>query len=91
MAIIEIGPHIARFRGVDGFWVGQVEINQVPRDSVMHVLGRVAQNNLEERERVVRFLMDVGWRIEAKQELDRLVKDFPSTELKERAAIARRP
>jgi pimeloyl-ACP methyl ester carboxylesterase len=88
-AIIEIGPHIARFRGVDGFWVGQVEINQVPRDSVMHVLGRVAQNNLEERERVVRFLMDVGWRTEAKQELDRLVKDFPSTELKERAAIAR--
>ncbi len=38
-AIIEIGPHIARFRGVDGFWVGQVEINQVPRESVMHVSG----------------------------------------------------
>ena len=31
-AIIEIGPHVARFRGVDGFWVGQVDINQVPRD-----------------------------------------------------------
>jgi pimeloyl-ACP methyl ester carboxylesterase len=88
-AIIEIGPHIARFRGVDGFWVGQVEINQVPRESVMHVLGRVAQNNMEERERVVRFLMDVGWPAEAKKELDRLVKDFPSQELKERAAIAR--
>ena len=22
-AIIEIGPHIVRFRGVDGFWLGQ--------------------------------------------------------------------
>ena len=88
-AIIEIGPHIARFRGVDGFWVGQVEINQVPRESVMHILGRVVQNNVEERERVVRFLMDVGWPAEAQKELDRLVKDFPSPELKERAAIAR--
>lgn len=88
-AIIEIGPHVARFRGVDGFWVGQVDINQVPRDSVMHLLGRVEQRNVEERERVVRFLMDVGWRAEAKQELDRLVKDFPTADLKERAAIAR--
>ncbi len=88
-AIIEIGPHIARFRGVDGFWVGQIEINQVPRASVMHLLGRVEQKNVEERERVVRFLMDVGWRDEAKQELDRLVKDFPTPDLKERTAIAR--
>ncbi len=38
---------------------------------------------------MVRFLIDVGWRAEANQELDRLVKDFPSPELKERAAIAR--
>ena len=88
-AIIEIGPHFAKFRGVDGFWVGQVDINQVPRDSVMHLLGRVEQKNVEERERVVRFLMDVGWRAEAKQELDRLVKDFPTPDLKERTAIAR--
>jgi pimeloyl-ACP methyl ester carboxylesterase len=88
-AIIEIGPHIARFRGVDGFWVGQVSINQVPRESVMHLLGRVQQENVEERERVVRFLMDVGWRAEAKKELDRLVKDFPTPDLKERTTIAR--
>ena len=88
-AIIEIGPHITRFRGVDGFWVGQIETNQVPRESVMKLLGRVAQNNVEERERVVRFLMDVGWLPEAKQELDRLAKDFPDPNLKERAASAR--
>ena len=24
-AIIEIGPHVAKFRGVDGFWVGVIE------------------------------------------------------------------
>ena len=51
--------------------------------------GRVEQKNMEERERVVRFLMDIGWHAEAKQELDRLVADFPQPELKERAAIAR--
>jgi pimeloyl-ACP methyl ester carboxylesterase len=88
-AIIEIGPHITRFRGVDGFWVGMIETNQVPRESVTKLLGRVQQNNAEERERVVRFLMDVGWLAEAKQELDRLVKDFPDPNLKERAASAR--
>ncbi len=88
-AIIEIGPHIARFRGVDGFWVGQIEINQVPHASVMSLLGRVERKNMEERERVVRFLMDVGWRAEARQELDRLVQDFPLAELKERADNAR--
>ena len=30
-AIIEIGPHIVRYRGIDGFWLGVVETNQVPR------------------------------------------------------------
>jgi len=88
-AIIEIGPHIVKFRGVDGFWVGQLETNQVPRESVTSLLGRVQQQNVEERERVVRFLMDVGWHAEAKKELDRLVNDFPRPDLKERAANAR--
>ena len=40
----------------------------------MSLLGRVEQKNVEERERVVRFLMDIGWHAEAKQELDRLVQ-----------------
>ena len=38
---------------------------------------------------MVRFLMDIGWYAEAKQELDRLVRDFPGADLKERAANAR--
>ena len=33
-AIIEIGPHIVRFRGVDGFWVG------VHRDQPGSAFGR---------------------------------------------------
>ncbi|HZW33132.1 MAG TPA: PHB depolymerase family esterase [Isosphaeraceae bacterium] len=89
-AIIEIGPHIVRYRGVDGFWwPGLVETNQVPRPVMMALLGRVEQSNAGERERVVRFLMDAGWYPEAKQELERLIKDFPGTDLSERAAGAR--
>lgn len=88
-AIIEIGPHITKFRGVDGFWLGQVETNQIPRPVVIGLLGRVERTNGTERERVVRFLMDVGWFPEAKKELDLLIHDFPKTELAERAANAR--
>src|SRR5262249_54523596 len=88
-AIIEIGPHIVRYRGVDGLWLGLVETNQVPRTALMALLHRVEQQNAGERERVVRFLMDAGWYPEAKQELDRLIKDFPQTDLSERAAGAR--
>ncbi|MGO9467438.1 MAG: alpha/beta hydrolase [Isosphaeraceae bacterium] len=88
-AIIEIGPHIVKYRGIDGFWLGQVETNQVPRKIVMALLGKVEQKNGAERERVIRFLMDVGWYAEAKTELDRLIRDFPQGDLKERAAGAR--
>jgi pimeloyl-ACP methyl ester carboxylesterase len=88
-AIIEIGPHITKYRGINGFWLGQVETNQVPRPIVTGLLGRVEEKNISERERVVRFLMDVGWYPEAKKELDRLIHDFPQTDLSERAASAR--
>jgi pimeloyl-ACP methyl ester carboxylesterase len=94
-AIIKIGPHIVNFRGIDGFWVAAIETNQVPRSSIISVLRQGEQRELperermDERERVVRFLMDMGWHAEAKSELDRLVSDFPNPELKERAANAR--
>ena len=88
-AINEIGPHIIKYRGIDGFWLGQVETNQVPRPIVTGLLGRVERKNVSERERVVRFLMDVGWYPEAKKELDGLIHDFPQTDLSERAANAR--
>ena len=88
-AIIEIGPHVVKFRGVDGFWVGVIETGQIPRDVLASVLSRVEQKNVAERERVVRFMMDMGWNAEARKELDRLVRDFPQADLKERAENAR--
>src|ERR1035438_2835708 len=60
-AIIEIGPHVVRYRGVDGFWVGMTETGQIPHSVVISLLDRVEQKNVTERERVVRFLMEMGW------------------------------
>lgn len=88
-AIIEIGPHIVRYRGIDGFWLGVVETDQIPHSVIMSLIGRVDQKNGEERERVVRFLMDSGWYPEARAELDRLIADFPKSDLSERATGAR--
>jgi pimeloyl-ACP methyl ester carboxylesterase len=88
-AIVEIGPHIIRYRGIDGFWLGLLDTNQVSHATVLSLLGRVERKNASERERVVRFLMDVGWYPEVKRELDRLIQDFPKSDLSERAAGAR--
>ena len=76
-AIIEIGPHVVKYRGVDGFWLGQMATTQVPRPVVTGLLARVEQQDQAERERVVRFLMDAGYYPEARQELDRIIHDFP--------------
>lgn len=88
-AIIEIDPHIVRYRGIDGFWVGVVETDQIPHSVIMSLIGRVDQTSGEERERVARFLMDAGWYPEARAELDRLMADFPKSDLSERAAGAK--
>jgi acetyl esterase/lipase len=88
-ALIEIGPHVARYRGVNGFWLGQIATSQIPKAVVTGLLARVDQKNQEERERVVRFFMDAGWYPEAKKALDLLIKDFPKSDLAERAAGAK--
>lgn len=88
-AINEITPHVVRYRGVDGFWQGQATTESVPRPVLMSLLHRVEEENQGERERVVRFLMGAGWYPEAKAELDRLIKDFPGSDLSERAGSAR--
>ncbi len=88
-AITEIGPHLVKFRGIDGFWQGQLATSQVPRPVVMGLLARVEQQNQGERERVVRFLMDAGYYPEARHELDRIIEDFPKTDLSERAVAAK--
>jgi pimeloyl-ACP methyl ester carboxylesterase len=88
-AINEIGPHVVKYRGVEEFWQGAVATSQIPRPVIMSLLARVEQENQAERERAVRFLMDAGWYPEAKQELDRVIHDFPNTDLSERARGAR--
>ncbi|MDR3619265.1 MAG: alpha/beta hydrolase [Paludisphaera borealis] len=88
-AINEIGPYLVRYRGVDGFWHGELAVSQVPRPVMMSLLHRVEQKNQDERERVVRYLMGAGWYPEAREELDRLIKEFPASDLSERAASAR--
>jgi len=88
-AINEIDQNSVRYRGVDGFWKGRIAISQVPRSVILGLLHKVDPKNESERERVARFLMGAGWYAEAREELDRLVKDFPDDELKSRAAGAR--
>jgi pimeloyl-ACP methyl ester carboxylesterase len=86
-AINEMGPHVVRIRGVDGFWQGQLATDQVPRDVIMAILAKVDQTNENERLRVARFLIQAGWYQEAKAELDRLKVDFPA--IRERVDGAR--
>lgn len=88
-AINEIGPNVVRYRGVDGFWKGQIATRGVPREVLLSLLHKVEQENQNERERVVRYLMGAGWYGEAREELDKLIKDFPQGDLAERAASAR--
>ncbi len=88
-AIIQITPHTVRYRGIDGYWQGIVETSQVPHPVILSLIGRVDQKNAEERERVVRFLIEAAWYPEAREELDRLIQDFPGTELARRAAGAK--
>ncbi len=76
-AINEIGPDIVKFRGIDGFWLGQLATNEVPRDVILGLLDRVDPTNKNERLRVARFLIQAQWYDEALAELDRLESSFP--------------
>ncbi len=90
-AIHELGPFMSRFRGIDGFWQGQVATSQIPRSVVLGLLGRVEQTNQEERLKVARWLIQAEWYPEALNALDGLQRDFPDdAELRERVADTRR-
>jgi len=80
-AINELGPHLTRFRGIDGFWTGQVATSQVPRPVVTGLLGKVDQANESERTKVTRWLLQAGWYPEVRQALDGLERDFPQLKL----------
>ncbi len=86
-AINELGPHMVRLRGVDGFWTGQLATGQVPRDVVLGLLARVDRTDQNERLRVARFLIQAEWYAEARRELDAVALEFP--ELRETVATAR--
>ena len=89
-AINELGPHLVKIRGVDGYWQSQLATSQVPRPIVLAILGKVDQSDKNERIRVARFLIQSEWYAEARAELDRIVKDFPGDDdLKARAQAAR--
>jgi hypothetical protein len=76
-AINDLGPHMIRFRGIDGFWVSQVYTKQVPKDVTLGLLARVDRKILNERQRIARFLLQAEWYDEAKTEVESLAKDFP--------------
>ena len=86
-AINELGPHMVKLRGVDGFWTGQLATSQVPRDVVLGLLARVDRKDQNERLRVARFLIQAEWYAEAKRELDAVAGEFP--ELRETIDTAR--
>ncbi len=87
-AINDISPHMTRYRGIDGFWVGQVATSEVPRSVILGLLAKVEQANENERLRVARFLIQAQWFDEAKAALEQLERDFP--QLKDTLADVRR-
>jgi pimeloyl-ACP methyl ester carboxylesterase len=76
-AINDLGPHVVRFRGVDGFWVGQVATSEIPKEVILGLLARVDRTILNERQRIARFLLQAEWYAEAKTEVESIAKDFP--------------
>src|SRR5262249_10979762 len=89
-AIIELGPHLVKVRGVDGYWQGQLATSQVPREVGLGILAKVDRKDKNERIRVARFLIQAEWYPEARAELDQIARDFPDDhDLLERVAGAR--
>ena len=89
-AINELGPYMVKLRGVDGFWQGQLATGQVPRAVVLGILAKIDRADKNERIKVARFLIQASWYVEARSELDQILKDFPEdAELRERVAAAR--
>jgi dienelactone hydrolase len=90
-AINEFSAEMTRFRGIDGFWQGQVATSQVPRPILLGLLHLVQQTDVDERLRVTRWLIQAQWYAEVLAEMDQILKDFPAdNDLKERLADSRK-
>ena len=77
-AINSLGPRTTGYRGIDGFWKGNVSTTQVPKEVVLGILARVDRTNLNERNRVGSFLLISGWYPEARAEVEAIARDFPA-------------
>src|SRR3954451_7335488 len=64
-AINEMGPHLVKVRGVDGFWQGQLLTASIPREVILAILAKVEHDNQNERLRAARFLIQAEWYKEA--------------------------
>jgi acetyl esterase/lipase len=90
-AIHELGPTMSRFRGIDGFWQGQIATSQIPRSVILGLLAKVKQEDQDERLKVTRWLIQAEWYDEALKALDGLLRDFPQdASMRERVADTRR-
>lgn len=90
-AINEFSPQMTRFRGIDGFWQGQVATSQVPRPVILGLLSLVNQADQDERLKITRWLIQAEWYNEALGALDKLLVDFPEdASMKDRVADTRR-
>lgn len=78
-AIVEIDPHHVKTRGTTAPWSSPLSLNQIPRPIILGLLRRVDQENENERRRVCQFLIQARWYPEAREELERLAKDFPDS------------
>ncbi len=77
-AINSLGPRTTGYRGIDGFWKGNVSTTQVPKEVVLGILARVDRTSLHERNRVGSFLLISGWYPEARAEVEAIARDFPA-------------
>ncbi|WP_435006050.1 alpha/beta hydrolase [Tundrisphaera lichenicola] len=87
-AINILTPYMVKYRGIDGFWVGQVATSQVPRPVILGLLDKVDRKNQNERLKIARWLIQADWYAEAREALDGLARDFP--ELKSNVEDTRR-
>lgn len=78
-AIVEMSPHVVKIRGMTAPFQSVLGLEQVPRPVILGLLGRVDQQDENERRRVCQFLIQARWYAEARAELDRLAKDFPDS------------
>ena len=76
-AIVSLGPRTTGYRGIDGFWKGNVATTQVPKEVVLGILGKADRKDLTQRLRIASFLVESRWYAEAKVEVESISRDFP--------------